>query len=125
KEGRGAMVLVPEISLTPQLMDQFTCQFGQQVAILHSGLSTGERYDEWKRVRSGQAMVVVGTRSAVFAPVHNLGLVVLDEEQEPTYQSEQNPRYHARDVAKFRCSKENALLLLGSATPSVETMYHA
>ena len=125
KEGRGAMVLVPEISLTPQLMDQFTCQFGQKVAILHSGLSTGERYDEWKRVRSGQAMVVVGTRSAVFAPVHNLGLVVLDEEQEPTYQSEQNPRYHARDVAKFRCSKENALLLLGSATPSVETMYHA
>lgn len=125
EQGRGAMVLVPEISLTPQLMELFTRQFGQQVAILHSGLSTGERYDEWKRVRSGQAMVVVGTRSAVFAPVRNLGLLVLDEEQEPTYQSEQNPRYHARDVAKFRCTREGALLLLGSATPSVETMYHA
>ena len=125
EQGKGAMVLVPEISLTPQLMELFTCQFGQQVAILHSGLSTGERYDEWKRVRDGKAMVVVGTRSAVFAPVQNLVLLVLDEEQEPTYQSEQNPRYHARDVAKFRCAKEGALLLLGSATPSVETMYHA
>ena len=125
KQGRGAMVLVPEISLTPQLMELFTGQFGPQVAILHSGLSTGERYDEWKRVRAGKAMVVVGTRSAVFAPVKNLSLIVLDEEQEPTYQSEQNPRYHARDVAKFRCTKEGALLLLGSATPSVETMYHA
>lgn len=125
EQGRGAMVLVPEISLTPQLMELFTRQFGQQVAILHSALSAGERYDEWKRVRTGKAMVVVGTRSAVFAPVRHLGLIVLDEEQEPTYQSEQNPRYHARDVAKFRCGKEGALLLLGSATPSVETMYHA
>ena len=125
EKGKGAMVLVPEISLTPQLMELFTCQFGQQVAILHSGLSAGERYDEWKRARDGKAMVVVGTRSAVFAPVQNLALLVLDEEQEPTYQSEQNPRYHARDVAKFRCAKEGALLLLGSATPSVETMYHA
>ena len=125
EQGRGAMVLVPEISLTPQLMGLFTQHFGQQVAILHSALSSGERYDEWKRVRAGEAMVVVGTRSAVFAPVKNLGLIVLDEEQEPTYQSEQNPRYHARDVAKFRCSREGALLLLGSATPSVETMYHA
>lgn len=124
-QGRGAMVLVPEISLTPQLMELFTHQFGDRVAILHSALSAGERYDEWKRVRDGKAMVVVGTRSAVFAPVHKLSLLVLDEEQEPTYQSEQNPRYHARDVAKFRCAKEEALLLLGSATPSVETMYYA
>lgn len=125
ESGKGSMVLVPEISLTPQLMELFSHHFGQQVAILHSGLSAGERYDEWKRVRSGEALVVVGTRSAVFAPVQNLALVILDEEQEPTYQSEQNPRYHARDVAKYRCAKESALLLLGSATPSVETMYYA
>lgn len=123
--GKGSMVLVPEISLTPQLMERFSHHFGQQVAILHSGLSAGERYDEWKRVRDGKALVVVGTRSAVFAPVQNLALVVLDEEQESTYQSEQNPRYHARDVAKFRCAKEGALLLLSSATPSIETMYYA
>ena len=123
--GRTAMVLVPEISLTPQLLRIFASHFGKQIAVLHSSLRSGERYDEWKRVRSGDARVVIGTRSAVFAPLENLGLIVLDEEQETTYKSENTPRYHAREVAKYRCVQHNALLLLGSATPSVETMYQA
>ena len=125
EQGRGALLLVPEIALTPQLLSLVSGVFMGQVAVLHSSLRPGERYDEWKRIRSGQARVVVGTRSAVFAPVSRLGLVILDEEQEYSYQSDQTPRYHARDVAKFRCAKEGALLLLGSATPSVETFYHA
>ena len=124
-KGKSALVLVPEIALTPQLMSVFASHFGTQVAILHSSLSAGERYDEWKRARNGDARVVVGTRSAVFAPLDDLGLIVLDEEQEPSYKSEQTPRYHARDVARWRCAKQNALLLLGSATPSVESMYFA
>lgn len=125
EKGKSVIVLVPEIALTPQLMERFVSYFGKTVALLHSSLSAGERYDEWKRVRSGEATVVVGTRSAIFAPVRNLGAVILDEEQEPTYKSEQTPRYHARDVAKYRCAKNNALLLMGSATPTVETMYLA
>ena len=124
-DGKAAIVLVPEIALTPQLMGSFTARFGERVAVLHSALGLGERYDEWKRIRSGGASVVVGTRSAVFAPVQNLGLIVIDEEQEHTYKSEQSPRYHARDVAKYRCAQENALLLMGSATPSIETAYAA
>ncbi len=123
--GRTAMVLVPEIALTPQLLRVFTSHFGEQIAVLHSSLRAGERYDEWKRVRDGQARVVIGTRSAVFAPLKNLGVIILDEEQESSYKSENSPRYHARDIAKYRCAQENALLILGSATPSVETMYHA
>lgn len=123
--GRTAMVLVPEIALTPQLLHIFTSHFGDSIAVLHSSLRAGERYDEWKRVRTGRARVVIGTRSAVFAPLENLGLIILDEEQEYTYKSENVPRYHARDVAKFRCARNNALLLLGSATPSVESMYLA
>ena len=125
EEGRTAMVLVPEIALTPQLLSVFTSHFGDDVAVLHSSLRAGERYDEWKRVRTGRARVVLGTRSAVFAPLQNLGLIVLDEEQEHSYKSENVPRYHARDVAKYRCAHSNALLLLGSATPSVETMFLA
>lgn len=124
-QGRTALVLVPEIALTPQLMQIFAARFGGKVAILHSSLRSGERCDEWKRARNGDARVVIGTRSAVFAPLPNLGLVILDEEQEPSYKSEQNPRYHARDIARYRCAKNGALLLLGSATPSVESMYHA
>ncbi|MDR1693195.1 MAG: primosomal protein N', partial [Oscillospiraceae bacterium] len=120
-EGGGAIVLVPEIALTPQLMTLFASHFGVNAALLHSGLSMGERLNEWKRVREGLATVVLGTRSAVFAPVRNLRLIVLDEEQEGTYKSENAPRYHAREAAKYRCVKENATLLLGSATPSVET----
>lgn len=125
KQGKSVIVLVPEIALTPQLMERFMSHFGESVALLHSSLSAGERYDEWKRVRTGEATVVVGTRSAIFAPVRNLGAIILDEEQEPTYKSEQTPRYHARDVAKYRCAKHNAVLLMGSATPTVETMYFA
>ena len=124
-EGRTAMVLVPEIALTPQLLSIFVSHFGDNVAVLHSSLRAGERYDEWKRVRTGRARVVLGTRSAVFAPLQDLGLIVLDEEQEHSYKSENVPRYHARDVAKYRCAHSNALLLLGSATPSVETMFLA
>lgn len=123
--GKTAMVLVPEIALTPQLLRIFAAHFGDGIAVLHSSLRMGERYDEWKRVKNGQARVVIGTRSAVFAPLRDLGIIILDEEQEPSYKSENNPRYHARDVAIYRCAQDGALLLLGSATPSVETMYHA
>ena len=122
---KSAVLLVPEIALTPQLLGLMAAHFGQTVAVLHSSLPPGERYDQWKRIRSGEAKVVVGTRSAVFAPCVNLGLVILDEEQEHSYKSENAPRYSARDVALWRGLKEHALVLLGSATPSVETMYHA
>ncbi len=123
--GRTALVLVPEIVLTPQLLRIFAAHFGKQVAVLHSSLRAGERYDEWKRARRGEAQVVIGTRSAVFAPLDHLGLIILDEEQEASYKSENVPRYHARDIAKYRCVQNNALLVLGSATPSIETMYQA
>ena len=123
--GRAAMLLVPEIALTPQLLSLLAAHFGQRVAVLHSSLSAGERYDQWKRVRSGDAQVIVGTRSAVFAPSSQLGLIILDEEQEHSYKSENAPRYSAREVAIWRGFKENALVLLGSATPTVETMYRA
>lgn len=124
-DGKSAMLLVPEIALTPQLLSLMAAHFGQLVAVQHSSLSAGERYDQWKRIRSGDARVIVGTRSAVFAPGVNLGLIILDEEQEHSYRSENSPRYHARDVALWRGLKENALVVLGSATPSVETMYRA
>lgn len=123
--GGQAIVLVPEIALTPQLMSVFSGYFGQRVALLHSSLSINERYDEWKKIRSGGADVVVGTRSAVFAPLSRLRLLILDEEQEAAYKSENSPRYDAKEIAKFICVQENALLLLGSATPSVESMYNA
>lgn len=125
RAGKGALILVPEISLTPQLMQTFVSHFGDQVAVLHSALQVGQRYDEWKRIRSGKASVVVGTRSAVFAPIANLGLIVLDEEHESSYKSEMNPRYHAREVAIWRGSKAHAPVVLGSATPSMTTMYLA
>ena len=118
---RGVIVMVPEISLTPQTLDLFYTRYGDTVAVFHSGLSAGERLDEWKRVRDGLATIVVGTRSAVFAPVKDLGLVIMDEEQEHTYQSDMSPRYHARDIAKYRCAEQNALLVLASATPSLGT----
>ena len=124
KDGKSAMLLVPEIALTPQLLGLMAAHFGNQVAVLHSSLPAGERYDQWKRVRSGEAKLVVGTRSAVFAPC-TPGLIILDEEQEHSYKSENTPRYHAREVAIWRGAKEGALVLLGSATPSIETMYRA
>ena len=117
--GRSAMLLVPEIALTPQLLHKMTAHFGKTVAVLHSSLRVGERYDEWRRISRGEARVVVGTRSAVFAPL------VLDEEQEHTYKSENAPRYHAREIALYRGAKSGALVLFGSATPSIETMYLA
>ena len=123
--GKQAMLLVPEIALTPQLLGLMAAHFGSQVAVLHSSLPAGERYDQWKRVRTGQSCVVIGTRSAVFAPCPNPGIIILDEEQEHSYKSENNPRYHAKEVALWRGLKERALVLLGSATPSVETMYQA
>jgi len=125
EQGRQAALLVPEIALTPQLLGLLAAYFGQQVAVLHSSLPAGERYDQWKRVKAGQACVVVGTRSAVFAPCPNLGLMILDEEQEHSYKSENSPRYAAKEVALWRGIKEKALVLMGSATPSVETMYFA
>ena len=124
-DGKSAMLLVPEIALTPQLLGVMAAYFGETVAVLHSSLSAGERYDQWKRVRSGAAKLVVGTRSAVFAPMVDPGLIILDEEQEHSYKSENSPRYDAREVALWRGSKEKALVLLGSATPAVETMYRA
>lgn len=122
--GRQVLVMVPEISLTPQVLQLFLRRYGERVAMLHSGLSIGERMDEWRRIRRGEATVVIGTRSAVFAPFSDLGLIVMDEEQEHTYKSESSPRYHARDIARYRCARHNALLLLCSATPSIES-YHA
>ena len=125
EEGKQAMLLVPEIALTPQLLGLMAAYFGDTVAVLHSSLPAAERYDQWKRVKAGEANVVVGTRSAVFAPCPNLGLVILDEEQEHSYKSESSPRYSAREIALWRGIKENALVLLGSATPSVESMFYA
>ena len=124
-EGRSAMLLVPEIALTPQLLGRMTAHFGKTVAVLHSSLRVGERYDEWRRIARGEARVVVGTRSAVFAPLQSPGLLILDEEQEHTYKSENAPRYHAREIALYRGAKAGALVLFGSATPSIETMYLA
>ena len=123
--GRGVIVMVPEISLTPQTVGRFRRHFGSRVAVLHSGLSMTERLDEWKRIRDGGAQIVVGTRSAVFAPVRDLGLIVMDEEQESTYKSEQSPRYHARDVARRRAAWHKCLVLLASATPCTESFWHA
>ena len=125
KQGKTAIMLVPEISLTPQMVGKFRRLFGDDVAILHSSLSLGERADEYTRIKTGRAHIVVGTRSAVFAPVKNLGIIVIDEEGEGTYKSESAPRYHARDVAKQRCFYHNAFLLLASATPSLESYYNA
>lgn len=117
----GVIMLIPEISLTPQTVELFCSRYGSRVAIIHSSLSQGERLDAYMRIQRGEADLVIGTRSAVFAPVQNLGLIIIDEEQEHTYKSDNNPKYHARDIARFRCAKDNALLLLASATPSVES----
>ncbi|MBQ4154703.1 MAG: primosomal protein N' [Clostridia bacterium] len=119
--GKTAIVMVPEISLTPQTLSKFKSRYGKKVAVFHSAMSLGQRMEEWKKAASGKAVVAVGTRSAVFAPLKNVGLIIMDEEQEHTYKSEQSPRFHAREVAKFRANYHNALLLLASATPSVES----
>ncbi len=124
-DNRSVIVTVPEISLTPQLLSVFSSRYGDKVALFHSALSLGQRMDEWKRMRQGKALIALGTRSAVFAPTDNLGLVIMDEEQEHTYKSEQSPRFHARDVAGFRVKQSGGLLVLASATPSLETFTRA
>ncbi len=124
-KGKGVILMVPEISLTPQLVNKFTSFFGSQVAVFHSGLSLGERLDEYKRVKKGLAKIAVGTRSAVFAPFEDLGLIIMDEEQEHTYKAENKPRFHATELAKFRCNYNNCTLLLSSATPDVRSFYFA
>lgn len=123
--GQSAIMLVPEIGLTPQVFGLFKARFGDVVAILHSGLSMGERFDEWQRIRTGEASVVVGARSAIFAPVKNLGVIIIDEEHDGSYKSESNPRFYTHDVAKFRCNFNNCPLVLGSATPSVDSFQKA
>ena len=125
KVGRSAMMLVPEIALTPVFSRRLRTRFGDQVAIFHSSLQKGERFDEWTRVRNGDARVVIGTRSAVFAPVKNLGLIVVDEEHESSYRQQESPYYNARDVAIVRAQKESATVVLGSATPSLESFHNA
>jgi primosomal protein N' (replication factor Y) len=123
--GKQAIVLVPEISLTPQMVERFKGRFGEDVAVLHSRLSLGEKYDQWRLIRDGKIKVAVGARSAVFAPFSRLGMVIIDEEHENSYKSEITPKYHAADIARRRCQEDKALLLYGSATPSVETYYRA
>ncbi len=124
-KGKSVILLLPEISLTPQTLSIFCSRYGDRVAILHSALSAGERFDTFRRIRNGGADVIIGTRSAVFAPLENLGLIIIDEEQEHTYKSDMNPKYHARDIARFRCAHHHALMLLASATPSFESYHKA
>lgn len=121
QQGKDTIVLVPEIGLTPQVLGLFHQRYGRQVAVLHSGLSIGERNDEYRRADRGEAKIVLGTRSAVFAPLHTLGLIIMDEEQELTYKSERTPRYHARDIARYRAGESGALFVMASATPSIES----
>ncbi len=122
---KGVIALVPEIALTPQLVSVFCGRYGTRVAVIHSALSAGERYDAYRRIREGRADVIIGTRSAVFAPVQNLGAIIIDEEQESSYKSDQNPKYHARDIARYRCAANRALMVLCSATPSLESYHKA
>ena len=125
ERGRSAMMLVPEIALTPVFSRRLRAHFGDQVAIFHSSLTTGERFDEWSRLKRGEARVVIGTRSAVFAPVSNLGLIVIDEEHETSYRQQESPYYNGRDVGVVRASRERAVVVLGSATPSLESFHNA
>lgn len=125
KKGKQGIVLVPEISLTPQMIARFMGRFGERIAVLHSRLSVGERYDEWRKIQNDEVDIVIGARSAIFAPFKNLGIIIIDEEHEYTYKSEQPPRYHAIDIADYRRQLEDAVLILGSATPSIESYYKA
>lgn len=125
EKGKTALMLVPEIALTPQMVKHFKGRFGEAVAVMHSRLSPGEKYDEWRKIHRGEALVVVGARSSIFAPVKNLGIVIIDEEHETTYKQEDNPRYHARNVAKWRGEYHQCPVILGSATPSLESRARA
>lgn len=123
---KTAIVLVPEISLTPQMLDRFISRFGKEkIAILHSKLSIGERYDEWNKIKEGNAKIIIGARSAIFAPVKDLGIIIIDEEHDNSYKSEANPKYDAKQVAKYIAKQNNCVLLLGSATPNINTYYNA
>ncbi len=124
-EGKTAIMLVPEISLTPQVVGLFTARFGNDIAVIHSGLSAGEKFDEWKRIYEGDAKIVVGARSAIFSPLKNLGVIIIDEEHDSSYVSDSNPRYFTSDVAQFRAKYNNCSLVLGSATPNIESFYKA
>ena len=124
--GKSSIVLVPEISLTPQMVERFQRRFGDKIAALHSGLSDGEKYDEWRRIYRGEVSIVIGARSAIFAPLSNIGVIIVDEEHSDSYkQSDPNPRYHARDIAILRGKIHNCSVVLGSATPSLESMARA
>lgn len=126
KQERTAIVLVPEISLTPQMLDRFISRFGKEkIAVLHSKLSIGEKYDEWNRIKNGEAKIVIGARSAIFSPIQNLGIIIIDEEHDSSYKSEANPKYDAKQVAKYIAKQNNCPLLLGSATPDINTYYNA
>ena len=124
-QGKTAIVLVPEISLTPQMVKRFRARFGTKVAVLHSGLSIGEKYDEWRRIEREEAQVVVGARSAIFAPLKNLGVIIVDEEHESSYKQDEMPRYNAKDVAKWRGIYHSCPVIFGSATPSLESRARA
>jgi len=123
--GKNAIMLVPEISLTPQMVDRFLARFGEQIAILHSKLSIGERFDEWQKIAEGNAKIVIGARSAIFAPVNNLGIIIIDEEHDASYKSDMAPRYHAKELAKYIAKEANCPLVLGSATPDISTYKQA
>lgn len=125
QNNKSALMLVPEIALTPQMVNHFKGRFGEEVAVLHSGLSVGEKYDEWRKIERGEARVVVGARSSIFAPVKNIGVIIIDEEHEATYKQDENPRYHARDVAIWRANYHHCPVILGSATPSLESRARA
>lgn len=124
-KGQEAIVLVPEISLTPQMVNRFKGRFGSQVAVMHSGLSTGEKYDEWRKIQRKEVRLVVGARSAIFAPFENLGMIIIDEEHESSYKQEEMPRYHAKDVAIRRAEHHSCPVVLGSATPTLESFARA
>ena len=125
EKGKTALMLVPEISLTPQVLANFKARFGEEVALIHSGLSAGERFDEWRRIFFGEARVVVGARSAIFSPIENLGIIIIDEEHEQSYISESNPRYDTHEIAEFRRKYNDCILVLGSATPSIDSYLKA
>ena len=126
KENKSSILLVPEISLTPQTVNRFIARFGKEkIAVLHSKLSVGERYDQWHKINEGKAKIIIGARSAIFAPVKDLGIVIIDEEHDSSYKSEMSPRYDAKEVARYLCKNANIPLVLGSATPDIDTYYKA
>ena len=125
KNNKTAIVLVPEISLTPQMVDRFLARFGEEkIAVIHSKLSNGERFDEWSKIENGEAKIVIGARSAIFSPVKNLGIIIIDEEHDMSYKSDKTPMYNAKDIAKFIAMKNNCPLVLGSATPDISDYYN-